>query len=94
MKQVSLFATITLGALTAFGPFITDFYLPAMPELVHYFQTSPAAVSSSHTASMPGLAKAQILIINTCAFILQLRNEPRLFFSSSPPRKQLPQQRR
>ena len=62
MKQVSLFATITLGALTAFGPFITDFYLPAMPELVHYFQTSPAAVSSSLTASMTGLAIGQILI--------------------------------
>ena len=62
MKQVSLVATITLGALTAFGPFITDFYLPAMPELVHYFQTSPAAVSSSLTASMTGLAIGQILI--------------------------------
>ncbi len=62
MKQVSVFVTVTLGALTAFGPFLTDFYLPAMPELAEYFRTSPSAVGSSLTTSMIGLAGGQILI--------------------------------
>jgi MFS transporter, DHA1 family, multidrug resistance protein len=62
MKQVSIFVTITLGALTAFGPFLTDFYLPAMPELAEYFRTSPSAVGASLTMSMIGLAGGQILI--------------------------------
>lgn len=62
MKKVSVFVTIVLGALTAFGPFLTDFYLPALPELADYFKTSPSAVSSSLTASMIGLAGGQFLI--------------------------------
>ena len=27
------FLFVTLGLLTAFGPFVTDFYLPALPAL-------------------------------------------------------------
>jgi DHA1 family bicyclomycin/chloramphenicol resistance-like MFS transporter len=62
MKKIGYFVPITLGMLTAFGPFITDFYLPAMPEMATYFKTSPSMVSMSLTAGMIGLALGQILI--------------------------------
>jgi DHA1 family bicyclomycin/chloramphenicol resistance-like MFS transporter len=62
MKKIGYFVPITLGMLTAFGPFITDFYLPAMPEMATYFKTSPSMVSMSLTAGMVGLALGQILI--------------------------------
>ena len=42
--------------LTAFGPFVTDVYLPAMPELADYYRTSAVAVGASLTAGMLGLA--------------------------------------
>lgn len=60
--KLGIFVPATLGTLTAFGPFVTDFYLPAMPEMAEYFRTSPAAVSASLTAGMIGLASGQILI--------------------------------
>jgi hypothetical protein len=56
MKKVGLFVTVTLGILTAFGPFVTDFYLPFLPEMSRSFHTSPSAVSTSLTAGMVGLA--------------------------------------
>jgi len=61
-KKVSPFVPITLGTLSAFGPFVTDFYLPVMPEMSKYFNTSTALVSASLTMSMIGLAGGQILI--------------------------------
>ena len=61
MKKVGLFVTVTLGILTAFGPFVTDFYLPFLPEMSRSFHTSPSAVSTSLTAGMVGLAAGQIL---------------------------------
>lgn len=48
--------------LTAFGPFVTDFYLPSMPEMTNYFRTSPSMVAMSLTAGMIGLAAGQIFI--------------------------------
>lgn len=61
-KKTGLFVTVTLGVLTAFGPFVTDFYLPFLPEMSRSFHTSPSAVSTSLTAGMVGLAVGQILI--------------------------------
>lgn len=61
-RKVGVFVSVTLGMLTAFGPFVTDFYLPAMPSMVHYFETSPSMVSMSLTAGMVGLAGGQIMI--------------------------------
>jgi len=61
-KRISPFVPITLGTLSAFGPFVTDFYLPVMPEMAEYFSTSTALVSASLTMSMIGLALGQILI--------------------------------
>lgn len=53
---------ITLGLLSAFGPFITDFYLPALPEMTDYFNTSPSMVQMSLTTSVFGLAIGQLII--------------------------------
>lgn len=46
--------------LSAFGPFVTDMYLPAMPQLQHYFGTDASSVQLSLSASMFGLAVGQI----------------------------------
>ncbi|MDE6862419.1 MAG: Bcr/CflA family drug resistance efflux transporter, partial [Alistipes sp.] len=51
-----------LGNLTAFGPFITDFYLPCLPELTSYFSASASMIQLSLTAGMLGLAVGQLLI--------------------------------
>lgn len=61
-KKINVFVPITLGMLTAFGPFVTDFYLPALPEMAESLQTSPSLVSMSLTAGMLGLAAGQMLI--------------------------------
>ncbi len=61
-RKTGIFVPATLGMLTAFGPFVTDFYLPVLPEMTEFFRTSPALVSMSLTASMVGLAAGQILI--------------------------------
>lgn len=58
----TIFIAATLGTLTAFGPFVTDFYLPVMPEMSEFFHTSPAMVSMSLTTGMIGLAAGQALI--------------------------------
>lgn len=63
MKQnMKVFIPATLGMLTAFGPFVTDFYLPVLPEMTGYFHTTPAQASMSLTAGMIGLAAGQLFI--------------------------------
>lgn len=51
-----------LGNLTAFGPFVTDFYLPCLLELASYFSASTSVIQTSLTAGMSGLAVGQLLI--------------------------------
>lgn len=53
---------LILGNLTAFGPFVTDFYLPCLPELTSYFSASASLIQVSLTAGMLGLAAGQLLI--------------------------------
>lgn len=53
---------IVLGLLTAFGPFLTDFYLPVLPRMAEFFRTSASMASVSLTAAMAGLAAGQLLI--------------------------------
>lgn len=53
---------VILGNLASFGPFVTDFYLPCLPELADYFSASASVVQVSLTASMIGLAVGQLLI--------------------------------
>ena len=48
--------------LSAFGPFVTDFYLPALPELVNNFDTTTSLVQLTLTFSMLGLATGQMII--------------------------------
>lgn len=63
MKQnMKVFIPATLGMLTAFGPFVTDFNLPVLPEMTGYFHTTPALASMSLTAGMIGLAAGQLFI--------------------------------
>lgn len=63
MKQnMKVFIPATLGMLTAFGPFVTDLYLPVLPEMTGYFHTTPALASMSLTAGMIGLAAGQLFI--------------------------------
>lgn len=63
MKQnMKVFIPATLGMLTAFGPFVTDFYLPVLPEMTGYFHTTPALASMSLTAGMIGLSFGQLFI--------------------------------
>lgn len=61
-KDIGVYVPVVLGTLTAFGPFVTDFYLPVLPMLTRAFATSPAMVSLSLTAGMVGLAAGQLLI--------------------------------
>lgn len=61
-KKIGIFIPATLGMLTAFGPFVTDFYLPTLPEMSEFFHCSPALASLSLTTGMIGLAVGQVFI--------------------------------
>lgn len=63
MKQnSSLYILLLVGIVSAFGPFVTDFYLPALPALGMYFGTSAPMIQLTLTVSMAGLAAGQLLI--------------------------------
>ena len=47
-----LFILVLLGMLTAFGPFVTDMYLPSLPSMGEYFSTSSSMVQLGLTTSM------------------------------------------
>ena len=53
---------VTLGGLSAFGPFVTDMYLPSLPSLPQAFSTTAFWVQMSMSACMIGLAAGQIVI--------------------------------
>lgn len=55
------FILIFLGLLTAFGPFVTDMYLPSLPSMGQYFHTTSSLVQLGLTTSMIGLAAGQLL---------------------------------
>ena len=57
-----LFVLILVGIVSAFGPFVTDFYLPALPELTTYFNTTASMAQLSLTFSMIGLGAGQLFI--------------------------------
>ena len=60
-KNNRTFILIFLGMLTAFGPFVTDMYLPTLPSMADYFSTSASMVQLGLTASMIGLALGQLV---------------------------------
>lgn len=47
-----LYILVVIGIVSAFGPFVTDFYLPALPVLAGYFDTTASLVQLSLTFSM------------------------------------------
>ena len=57
-----LFLLIFLAALAAFGPFVTDFYLPTFPEQTRDFGAAPSAVQLGLSTTMWGLAIGQLLV--------------------------------
>ena len=61
-RITGIFFPIVLGLLTAFGPFVTDFYLPVLPEMSGFFHAPAALVSMSLTTGMLGLALGQLFI--------------------------------
>lgn len=65
MKRIEnskLYILLFTGIVSAFGPFVTDFYLPALPALSGYFDTAASLVQLSLTFSMVGLAVGQLII--------------------------------
>lgn len=56
----NVFLFVLLGLLTAFGPFVTDMYLPSLPAMVSYFGTTSSMVQLGLTTSFMGLAVGQI----------------------------------
>ena len=57
-----LYILLMVGIVSAFGPFVTDFYLPSFPSLMEYFGTTASRVQLSLTFSMVGLAVGQLII--------------------------------
>ncbi len=53
---------LLLGTLSAFGPFVIDLYLPALPQLAEFFHTSAPMTQLSLTTAMIGLAAGQLLL--------------------------------
>ena len=59
-RRYFIFLIIFLGALSAFGPFVTDMYLPTLPSLAKVFNSTPSLVQMGLSMSMLGLALGQI----------------------------------
>lgn len=63
MKRNSYIFTLTfVGMIAAFGPFVTDFYLPALPALSDYFGTPASMIQLSLTVGMIGLGTGQLIV--------------------------------
>lgn len=59
-KKYYIFLITFLGLLSAFGPFVTDMYLPTLPAMEQVFHTTTSAVQLGLSMSMVGLAVGQI----------------------------------
>ncbi|MDR3269273.1 MAG: MFS transporter, partial [Tannerella sp.] len=59
-RNSRLYLLITLSAMTAFAPLVTDMYLPALPALTDYFKTSASMVQFTISTSMLGIALGQL----------------------------------
>lgn len=59
-KKYYFFLIIFLGALSAFGPFVTDMYLPTLPSMTEVFQAPASLVQLGLATSMLGLAVGQV----------------------------------
>ncbi|MDE6489564.1 MAG: multidrug effflux MFS transporter [Muribaculaceae bacterium] len=59
-RSYYIFLIVFLGMLSAFGPFVTDMYLPTLPSMADIFDTTPSLVQLGLATSMLGLAVGQI----------------------------------
>lgn len=60
-RKYYLYLIVFLGLLSAFGPFVIDMYLPALPEMTVAFICSSSAVQAGLAFCMVGLALGQML---------------------------------
>ncbi len=61
-RNSKLYLLILNGLIAAFGPFVTDFYLPALPQLGEYFRSSESLVQLSLTFGLVGLGVGQLIV--------------------------------
>lgn len=61
-SNTKVFLLVVMGMLSAFGPFVTDFYLAAFPAIANSFATSASMVQLSLTSGMLGLGLGQLFI--------------------------------
>lgn len=59
-KKYLIFLLIFLGMLSAFGPFVTDMYLPVLPQMADIFNCSVSTAQLGLTMSLIGLAAGQL----------------------------------
>lgn len=59
-RRYYVFLIVFLGMLSAFGPFVTDMYLPTLPSMAGIFHTTASLVQMGLATSMLGLAVGQI----------------------------------
>ena len=64
IEQSRFFLLLFLATLAAFGPFVTDFYLPTLPEQTTDFHTSPAMVQ---------LGLSNIMWLLCCLFVFSVQ---------------------
>ncbi len=62
MQHSKTFLLVLLGLLSAFGPFVTDMYLPGLPSMTVYFDTTASLVQLGITTAMLGLGFGQVII--------------------------------
>lgn len=60
-KMYYIYLIVFLGLLSAFGPFVIDMYLPALPEMTEVFHCDSSTVQLGLTFCMIGLAVGQLL---------------------------------
>ncbi len=60
-KRYLIFLLVFLGLLSAFGPFVTDMYLPVLPGMAEIFHCSVSTAQLGLTMSLIGLAAGQLL---------------------------------
>ncbi len=60
-RNSGAYLLVVFGLVSAFGPFLTDFYLPALPALADWFDAPASLVQLSLTLSMAGLAAGQLV---------------------------------
>lgn len=60
-RRYYIYLIVFLGLLSAFGPFVIDMYLPALPEMTEVFGCDASTVQLGLTFCMVGLAAGQML---------------------------------